>query len=94
MMRRTMLIAAVCAALSGASCETRQDPPNAVETTRAVPVPCRVAEPQCQAPAYDGATLEMPGDRKVKLFRAETASQADCLRRYREALAACRVITP
>ena len=89
-MIRHAVILAACISLSGASCENRPDPPSAVETKVAVPVPCRVAEPECLAPAYDAATPEMAGDRKAKLLRAETAGQADCLRRYREALAVCR----
>ena len=77
--------------LAGASCETqRESPPVAVETKVAVPVPCDIPEPQCVAPAYDAARKEQPGDVKVRLLRAESITQADCLRRFKEALAACR----
>jgi len=55
-----------------------------------VPVPCAVPEPQCSAPAYNAAKKEQPADQKAKLLRAEAIGQEDCLRRYREALAACR----
>lgn len=89
---RNRLLAGLSAALllSGASCEQRPDPPSAVEVRVPVPIACRVAEPQCEVPAYDGATKAQPGDVKLQLFRAEGASQADCLRQYRRALAACR----
>lgn len=53
-------------------------------------MPCRVAEPQCDAPAYDAATKNEAGDTKIRLLRAETAAQKDCLQRYREALTSCR----
>lgn len=75
--------------LMGASCQPSA-PPSAVEVRVPVPVPCNVAEPQCQAPAYDNATKDQPGDTKVKLLRAESATQTDCLRLYRSALTACR----
>lgn len=77
--------------LTGASCENRPDPPSAVTVKVAVPVPCRVAEPVCAAPAYDAATKAQEGDAKVRLMRAETANQADCVRKYRDALEVCRV---
>jgi hypothetical protein len=82
------LLAVSCFALAG--CQTRPDPPSAVEVKVAVPVPCAVPEPQCSTPAYDAAKKEQPADQKAKLLRAEAISQEDCLRRYREALAACR----
>lgn len=86
----TALLVLVSFSLAGASCEKRPDPPSAVEVKVVVPVPCRVPEPQCQAPAYDGATKAQEGDMLLRLLRAETAGQADCVRRYRLALAACR----
>jgi len=76
--------------LMGAMCENRPDPPSAVEVRVAVPVPCRVPEPQCHTPAYNAATKELAADRKARLLRAEVIGYEDCLRRYREALAACR----
>lgn len=94
MKKSTAVILLSSALLAGASCENRPDPPSAVEVRVPVPVPCRVPEPSCQAPAYDQATKAMEGDQKVKLLRAETASQADCVRLYREALAACREAQP
>ena len=89
-MKLTTAILAVSWLLMGAMCDNRPDPPSAVEVRTAVRVPCAVPEPECRAPAYDTATKEMPGDRKAKLMRAETIGQRDCLRRYREALSACR----
>ena len=89
-MKTVALLLASSFLLAGASCENRPDPPSAVEIKVAVPVPCRVPIPVCFAPAYDSATKEMEGDRKVKLLRAETASQADCLRVFKLALEACR----
>jgi len=83
-----LALAVNCFALAG--CQTRPDPPSPVEVKVAVPVPCAVPEPQCPAPAYDAAKKEQPADQKAKLLRAEAISQEDCLRRYREALAACR----
>ena len=82
------LLALSCLALAG--CQTRPDPPSAVEVKVAVPVPCAVPEPQCSAPAYNAAKKAQPADQKAKLLRAEAIGQEDCLRRYREALAACR----
>ena len=89
---RNRLLAGLSAALllSGASCEQRPDPPSAVEVRVSVPIPCRVAEPQCEVPAYDSAQKTQPGDLKIQLLRGENASQADCLRLYRRALTACR----
>jgi len=89
-MKLTTAILAVSWLLMGMSCEQRQDPPSAVEVRTAVRVPCSVPEPACRAPAYDAAMKDMPGDRKAKLMRAETIGQRDCIRLYREALAACR----
>lgn len=74
----------------GMSCEQRPDPPSAVEVKVAVPVPCQVPEPECRAPSYNSATKDMPGDKKTKLLRVEIIGYEDCVRRYREALAACR----
>jgi hypothetical protein len=76
--------------LTGFTCQERPDPPSAVEVRVAIPVPCTVPEPQCSAPAYDAARKEQPADQKAKLLRAEAIGQEDCLRRYREALSACR----
>lgn len=76
--------------LFGACAPVRPDPPSAVEVKVAVPVPCRVPEPLCPLPAYDSARPEQPGDVKVRLLRVEAAQQAECLREYRRALAACR----
>jgi len=84
------LLAALSWALLGASCQERPAPPSAVEIKVGVPIACKVAEPECRAPAYDAARKEMQGDVKVKLLRAEAALQEDCLRRYRDALAVCR----
>jgi len=61
-----------------------------VEVEIAVPVACRVPEPQCAAPAYDAARAEDALDVLVKLMRAEMRLREDCVKRYREALAACR----
>ncbi len=52
------LLALSCLALAG--CQTRPDPPSAVEVKVAVPVPCAVPEPQCSAPAYNAAKKEQP----------------------------------
>jgi len=76
--------------LALAGCQTRPDSPSAVEIKVAVPVPCAVPEPQCSAPAYNAAKKDQAADQKAKLLRAEAIGQEDCLRRYREALAACR----
>lgn len=76
--------------LMGASCPEQPSPPSAVEVRVPVPVPCKVAEPECQVPAYNGAKKEQPMDDRLKLLRAEAIEQADCIRRYREALASCR----
>lgn len=89
-----LLVVASCWLLAGATCQERPDPPAAVEVKVAIPVPCRVAEPQCAAPAYDAATKGQDGDLRIRLLRAETAEQADCLRRYRDALASCRQEVP
>ena len=90
-MRLTTAILALSWLLMGMSCQDRRpDPPSAVEVRTAVRVPCAVPEPACRAPAYDSATKDMPGDRKAKLMRSETIGQRDCVRLYREALAACR----
>lgn len=75
--------------LMGASCQ-EPSPPSAVEVKVAVPVPCQVPEPECSMPAFNGAKKEQEGDVKLRLLRAETVQAADCLRRYRKALAACR----
>lgn len=81
--------------LSGAACQERPTtPPVPVEVKVAVPTPCTVPEPHCQSPAYDSARRDQPGDVLVRLLRAETAQQAECLREYRRALAACRAATP
>ena len=82
------LLALSCLALAG--CQTRPDSPSAVEVKVAMPVPCAVPEPQCSAPAYNAAKKDQAADQKAKLLRAEAIGQEDCLRRYREALAACR----
>lgn len=84
------LLAASSLALMGASCEERPTPPVAVEIRVPVPIPCQVPDPQCESPAYDQARKEQPGDVKVRLLRAETATQQDCLRQYRAAMMACR----
>ena len=76
--------------LMGMSCEQRPDPPSAVVVRVGVPTPCQVPEPQCARPAYNAAKREQPADRKAQLLRAEVIGYEDCLRRYREALAACR----
>lgn len=65
-------------------------PPVPVSVDRVVPVPCQVEVPVCQPPAFDAARKEMRADRKVRLMRAEVASQADCVRLNREAVEACR----
>lgn len=83
-----------CWTLMGAMCENRPDPPSAVEVPTAVAVPCPVPEPQCRVPAYNAARKDLPADQKVKLLRAEVIGYEDCLRRYREALTACRTPTP
>jgi hypothetical protein len=49
-----------------------------------------VPEPQCRAPAYNAAKKDWPADKKARLLRAEIIDHEDCLRRYREALSACR----
>jgi hypothetical protein len=89
-MRSTTAILAFSWLLMGMSCEQRPAPPVPVPVNRVVQVPCTVPEPTCKSPAYDSATKDMPGDRKAKLLRAETIGQHDCVRLYREALAACR----
>ena len=89
-MKRLLAPIAAALLLSGASCEQRPDPPSAVEVRVPVPIACRVPEPQCEVPAYDSAQKAQPGDTKVQLLRAESAAQADCLRQFRLALAACR----
>ena len=76
--------------LMGAMCENRPDTPVPIEVRVAVATPCLVPEPECHTPIYNTAKKEMPADVKVKLLRAETKGQADCLRLYREALSACR----
>lgn len=89
-MRSTAAILLVSWALMGATCQERPDPPVTTITKVPVPIPCRVPEPVCQAPAYNDARKDMQGDQKAKLLRAEAVSQADCVRQYREALATCR----
>lgn len=87
----TAILILSCWALLGLSCqEKRPDPPSAVEVLTAVPVPCQVPEPQCRAPAYNAAKKDWPADKKARLLRAEIIDHEDCLRRYREALSACR----
>lgn len=83
--------AALLLAVSLAACETpRMAPPAATTVKVAVPTPCSVPEPECRTPDYDQAKKGMPGDARIRLLRAETIGQQDCLRRYREALATCR----
>ena len=89
-MKSTAVILALSWALMGATCQERPDPPVGIVTKVAVPVPCRVPEPVCKAPAYDAARKAQPGDTKAKLLRAEVIGYEDCVRLYREALAACR----
>ena len=93
-MKTTAVLLALCFLLAGASCETRPDPPSAVEVRVAVPVPCRVPLPECAAPAFDSATKDAPGDASLRLLRAEVASQADCIRRLLDALEVCRSALP
>jgi hypothetical protein len=89
-MRIAALIAASSFVLMGAMCQERPAPPTSVETKVPVPVPCRVAEPVCASPAYDSARKDMAMDVREQLMRAEIAQYEDCVRLYREALAACR----
>lgn len=89
-MRSTAVILAISWALMGATCQERVDPPVGIVTKVAVPVPCRVAEPVCRAPAYNAARKEQPGDTKAKQLRAEVVGYEDCVRLYQEALAVCR----
>jgi hypothetical protein len=86
----TAILLAVSWTLMGMSCEQRPEPPSAVEVRVAVPTPCQVDEPQCARPAYNAARKTQPGDKKAQLLRAEVIGYEDCLRLYREALAACR----
>lgn len=88
-MKSTAALLISCWLLMGATCQ-EASPPSAVEVRVAVPVPCRVPEPECSTPAFNSARKEQEGDVKLKLLRAETVQAADCLRRYREALASCR----
>ena len=91
----TALLALVSSTWLLASCgTTRPDPPSAVEVKVAVPVPCRIPEPQCATPAYDAARRDQDGDLRLRLLRAETAAYADCVRLYRLALSACREASP
>lgn len=89
-MRSTAAVLGISLLLMGSSCEKRPDPPTATQIKVPVPVPCQVAEPVCQPKAYDKATKDQPGDQKIKALRAETISQDDCVRQYREALKTCR----
>lgn len=73
-----------------AGCATEPKPPVPVEIRVPVAVPCEIPVPACPAPAYDQATKADPMDLKVKLLRVEAIEQADCLKRTREALEACR----
>ena len=88
-MNKMAVTLAISVTLTGCATK-RPDPPVAVPVNIAVPVPCTVPEPQCASPAYDSAKKDMPADQKAKLLRAEAIGQEDCLRRYREALSACR----
>jgi hypothetical protein len=86
-------IAALLVLGSLTGCATPEAPPSAVEVKVAVPVACqeeRVPEPVCTRPAYNQARQHHPMDDRVKLLRAEAIEQADCLRQYKDALAACR----
>lgn len=88
------IVVAVSLLLMGASCEPRPSPPVPVDAPREIPVPCKIPEPTCDAPAYDVAKKEQDGDIKVRLLRAETAAYEDCLRKYRIALQACQQYLP
>jgi len=82
-----ILLSSLLASCGGTQYEK---PPVAVEVKVAVPVACQEEVPQCQAPAYDAASPEMAIDQKVQLMRVEMKQQADCVRRYDEALERCR----
>lgn len=92
-MRSITVLAGSSLLLMGAACPQRGEaPPSAVEVPTAVEVPCRIPEPQCSVPMFNSAKKEQTGDVKLGLLRAEGVLREDCLRRYREALAACRVL--
>lgn len=90
-MRKSIFAPLVASAvLGGCAACPKVPPPVPVEIRVAVPTPCTVPEPACQRPAFDSAQRGQPGDVKVRLLRVEAAQQAECLVRYRAALAACR----
>ena len=90
MTRRTMTLL-ICAGSLLAGCATEPPlPPVPVEIQVPVAVPCEIPVPACEAPAYDAATKDQAMDLRVKLLRVEAIEQADCLKRTREALEACR----
>lgn len=86
MMRRSVLLAALLAGCGGL--EVR--PPVPVEVQVPVAVPCEIPVPECPTPAYDNAGKDQPMDLRVKLLRVEAIEQAECLKRTRAALEACR----
>lgn len=91
-MRKLIGVLCVVSLLAGCASTQEPRPPSAVTVEVAVEVPCRIPEPQCSVPAFDRATKGQEGDVLLRLLRAEAVEQEDCLRRYREALAACRVL--
>jgi len=86
MMRRSVILAALLAGCAG----PEPKPPVPVEIQVPVAVPCEIEVPACQAPAYDAATKDQPMDLRVRLLRVEAIEQAECLKRTRAALEACR----
>ncbi len=94
MMRYVAAILAVSLSCSGASCPDKNDPPSAVKVYVEIPVPCKEAVPECQAPKFDAARAGADLDENAKLAVGEMRLQGDCLERTRKALMACRAEKP
>lgn len=89
-----MRYAAAILALTLSGCATLGAQQAATVVRAPVPVPCRVSEPACAAPAYNGAELGMQVNEKVIRAVAELREREQCIKELRDALAACRDAEP